>query len=174
MTLFADDSVVPAQYHAYGYDAPEKALLRAVFENALADLSRAPSTRRSARLWLEAEAWLESDDLWLYSFLNICEILALDPGAVRTAVRRMTAGFHDVALGYKPYKYKEEVSPRAPRRDAKGPGECLRCPRPAEENKQLCLYHKTKMRERARRWYRRTRQLPLDTPIRPYTKQRAA
>jgi len=75
---------------------PERRLAAAVLLQAIDDLERlgrvalAPSVltreRPRARRIL---AWFASDDVaWPYSFVNVCAHLRLDPGAVRTRLRR--------------------------------------------------------------------------------------
>lgn len=70
---------------------PECELLWAVFENGLTDYMKyatAPG-RRGKRLFREAQEWIMADDpTWLCSFLNICHVLGIDPGYVRSGLQR--------------------------------------------------------------------------------------
>jgi len=69
----------------------EFALMYAVLEDALRCfqvqfLSNAPQAQRQAR---EAEEWFFKDDQhWPFSFTNICAVLELDPGYIRTGLLR--------------------------------------------------------------------------------------
>lgn len=70
---------------------PECALLWAVLENGLETYMHyaAATNRRGKRLFREADAWIMQDDAtWLCSFMNICHVLGLDPGYLRTGLRR--------------------------------------------------------------------------------------
>jgi hypothetical protein len=80
---------------------PECQLLWAVLEHAVEDyLKYATATsRRGKRLFREAEAWLMQDDpTWLCSFVNICDILGMDPDHLRTGLRRWHEGHTAPAL----------------------------------------------------------------------------
>ncbi len=69
----------------------ELALMYAVLEDALRCfqvqfLSSGPQARRLAR---EAEEWFFNDDpRWPFSFTNICAVLGLDPGYIRSGLLR--------------------------------------------------------------------------------------
>jgi hypothetical protein len=70
---------------------PECQLLWAVLENGVEEYRKyATSTsRRGKRLFREAEAWImQNDPTWLFSFVNICHILEIDPDYLRTVLRR--------------------------------------------------------------------------------------
>jgi hypothetical protein len=59
-------------------------LVLAVFMATLDDLRRYPCTTKP---YHEAYAWVGSDDeAWPFAFVPACEILGLDPGAVRARV----------------------------------------------------------------------------------------
>src|SRR5262245_51160738 len=88
-------AVLPEQFHSPAASAVsgrgEVALMRAVLEDAI-DCFRKQSSktdRRSQRLLREAEEWLFTDDLrWPFSFLNICNVLGIDPEYVRRGLKR--------------------------------------------------------------------------------------
>ena len=43
---------------------------------------------RASRLFREVDEWFSSDDRqWLFSFVNICDVLALEPTYIRTGLR---------------------------------------------------------------------------------------
>jgi len=88
-----DDSILPEQFFgpraSVGTTCPEAALMRAVLEDALLCLQGRffPMGRRGRRLAQEAEAWFLSEDThWPFAFVPICEVLGLEPGAVREGV----------------------------------------------------------------------------------------
>ena len=73
---------------------PELRLMAAVLEDAIRTLCRctgSPGVRRQ-RLFSETADWFESPDVsWPFSFENICDALALEPGWVRRLLRRWQA-----------------------------------------------------------------------------------
>jgi|SRR5262245_36589647 len=94
-SMIQSDSLAPFQY----YDSlrrkallePEKLLMAAVLEDAIDCYQRyATSQRRKwQRVFAEAEAWfMEEDGDWLFSFANICAVLGLSPGFIRTGLVR--------------------------------------------------------------------------------------
>src|SRR5579862_798775 len=69
--------------------SPEMRLVRAVFDDGVRTATRSPTPgrRRQQRLHLEARAWVEDDDRsWPFAFANVCELLGLDPDAVRRRI----------------------------------------------------------------------------------------
>jgi len=69
--------------------SPEMRLVLAVFEDGIRAATRRPDAgrRRQQRLYREARAWVEDDDrAWPFAFANVCELLGLDPSAVRQRV----------------------------------------------------------------------------------------
>lgn len=97
-------AVLPEQF----YSAPvnvhaargEVALMRAVLEDAIECFQKQAlkSGRRAQRLAREAEEWLFKDDeSWPFSFLNVCNVLGIDPAYIRRGLKqwrmqRITAG----------------------------------------------------------------------------------
>jgi hypothetical protein len=66
--------------------SPERELAAAVLDAAAADLDRyrCASERTGQRMFWEAYQWIASADRsWAFSFLNICELLRLEPELVR-------------------------------------------------------------------------------------------
>lgn len=95
----APAAVLPAQLApAFRCDStvlPEKRLMLAVLEDAVAAYQRCAcaSTPAGRRDFLEAQSWIESDDVaWPFSFRNICDALGLDGDAVRQGLRRWRDG----------------------------------------------------------------------------------
>jgi hypothetical protein len=70
---------------------PEKRLLLALLEGAVSDFQKyaTASSGRGRRLFFEANAWFKSDATdRLVDFVNICQVLALDPSFVRGGLQR--------------------------------------------------------------------------------------
>lgn len=88
-----ENTVLPEQFFGprkqVGATCPEAALMRAVLEDALLCLQGhfLSTGRRGRRLAQEAEAWFLSEDVhWPFAFVAICEVLGLEPQAVREAL----------------------------------------------------------------------------------------
>jgi hypothetical protein len=99
--LFQPDAVLPAQWQSvYATDAltPEAALLRAILCDALNCVTRhgTPQRDRESR---EALAWIHThDEDWPASFERICDVLHLEPAAVRVAVVQQSIGPQTVSI----------------------------------------------------------------------------
>lgn len=88
--LFQPDALMPSQYFATVRKRvpkePEYRLVVAVLEDAVDCILKhqRASNEKARRLFLDAEAWIASDDRdWPFSFVNICELLSIDPEYVR-------------------------------------------------------------------------------------------
>lgn len=71
----------------------EYALAAAVFTDAITlyRRHRHAVSRRGRTLFQQEKEWIFSDDTsWLFSFVNICNLLGLDPSAVRVKIRSET------------------------------------------------------------------------------------
>lgn len=92
--LFERDELMSAQFYATSkrtYQAsPELRLIAAVLEDAVAtlttDLRRC--SKRQRRDFGEAMRWVvnRDDDDWFFSFVNVCEILTIDPEYLRAGL----------------------------------------------------------------------------------------
>ena len=89
------DTLLPSQWHrnavADSSHVPEKRLLLAILEEAVATLQRyvLDDRRRGRRLYGEAEKWVLSDDIsWPCTFCNICDALGIDPVYLRHGMMR--------------------------------------------------------------------------------------
>ena len=87
------DNTVSQQYldtfRRSEYLEPEKALLRAVLEDAVHCYRKyqAAESRSGRQRFHEAEAWfMGSRNDWIFSFHNVCELLGLDPTYVRRSI----------------------------------------------------------------------------------------
>lgn len=81
------DVILPAQFfEAPRKQRPEQRLMIAVLYDALHCVIkyRCASDREGRRIFREAAGWMLSEETdWPYSFESICQILELDPNAVR-------------------------------------------------------------------------------------------
>lgn len=91
----SDVTVLPEQFYRPPDNAHkacgEIALMQAVLAEAISCFQRGVVTegRRAQRLAKEAEQWLFADDpLWLFSFVNICAVLGLEPEYIRLGLKR--------------------------------------------------------------------------------------
>jgi hypothetical protein len=93
-----DTTVLPAQFFPRAAAlAPERRLMMAVLARALLDLQTHAGTgaRRARRHLAEAEAWFASDDdVWPFSFVNLCHALDLDASSVRGRLVRWRRAAH--------------------------------------------------------------------------------
>ena len=92
--LFVPDTMLPSQYfdrmaRRTEYEG-ERRLMIAVLEDAV-DVYRKLAGARDARrqqLFRDAEEWIESDDrAWIFSFQNICDVLAIEAEYLRRGLR---------------------------------------------------------------------------------------
>jgi len=93
---FPPAAVLPEQFHGSPVNMNaargEVALMRAVLEDAIECFQKQAlkSGRRAQRLAREAEEWLFKDDeRWPFSFLNICNVLGIDPGYIRRGLQKL-------------------------------------------------------------------------------------
>ena len=91
--MFEPDTLLPEQYFSLLGRKPlqgEKRLLLAMLEDAVHCfqtylLAKKPHERR---LFQESEEWINSTDgLWFFSFENICDVLGVNPGRMRDALK---------------------------------------------------------------------------------------
>ncbi len=97
--IFQSDELTEAQYLAANrrrhHGQPELLLMAAVLEDAVAtlmtDLRRCSSRQR--RDFTEALKWIkgQTDQRSVFSFINICETLAIDPDYLRQGLIRKSA-----------------------------------------------------------------------------------
>jgi hypothetical protein len=85
--LFEPDVLLPSQYAAQRQSAevpPELALMLAVAETALADLTSGCDSIRA-----DAWRWLESNDAHPFSLVAICDVFGWDADVLREGVHGM-------------------------------------------------------------------------------------
>ena len=96
-TVFAPEVILPSQFFSSPpatAERPEKRLMLAVLQDAVATLLKHAGTARSRprRLVREAEQWINARNSdWPYSFENICGVLNLDAAALREGLLRVIA-----------------------------------------------------------------------------------
>ena len=101
-TLFQPDPLVPAQYldgfRRQSPLEPERELVLAMLEDAVVSFQKyLGSTReKEKRIFAEIEEWFGSDDReWIFSFLNVCDLLGLDADYLRKGISRWRDGAID-------------------------------------------------------------------------------
>ena len=75
--------------------SPERELMAAVLEGALADYQQCCSTRdkKGMKQFADAKSWiLESDSEWIFSFIHCCEALGIEPDYLRRGLLRSKQG----------------------------------------------------------------------------------
>lgn len=93
--LFFNLDILPVQFHcsthSLYHEMGEIALMCAVLQDAITCLQRSAvsDTRRTQRLAGEAEEWVFSEENGhVFSFVNICTVLGLDPEYLRLGLKR--------------------------------------------------------------------------------------
>jgi len=90
--LFGVDRLASNEYHrAYSRRllSPEEQLMIAVLEDAVADFMRymVSGDRKGQKRFADAEAWILDDGTdWVFSFVNCCEVLGLEPNCLRAGL----------------------------------------------------------------------------------------
>jgi len=91
--LLEPNVILPIQFFSQrgaGRWTGEQRLMAAILEDAIAVYSKssAPKGSKARQILRETERWLRSKDrAWTFSFLRVCEMLSLDPIAIRRALR---------------------------------------------------------------------------------------
>jgi hypothetical protein len=98
LSLLLSDAAVQEQYlntlRRSEFLEPEKALLLAVLQDAIASYQKYCSARDRVgkERFSEAEHWImHKGDDWIFTFDNVCELLGLDPQYVREGIREWGA-----------------------------------------------------------------------------------
>ncbi len=112
--VFEPETILPSQLLDRDSGAslqPEKRLMLAVLEEAVATLQRYAAARGRAaeRQFEDARQWLFADDLtWTFSFVNICHALGLEPAYVRSGLERWLTTVRTSAANGKvvPFRYQ--------------------------------------------------------------------
>jgi len=109
MDLCEPATVLPSQYvdSAGHRRKPEMQLVAAILEDALHCIAHYANTRsgRRRRDFLDAYQWVWKDQHdWPFAFATVCELLGLEPSAVRQFVQRLveTAAHGGAHCGVRP------------------------------------------------------------------------
>ena len=88
--VFQPDFLLPLQFftgtRGKGCAEGERRLMLAILEDAVECFQKYLGTKeaRGRQLYADAEEWFLSDDRsWLFAFVNVCEILGLQPDFIR-------------------------------------------------------------------------------------------
>lgn len=91
------EAALPAQFHDIWHRtraiSAERSLVLSVMWQAIIDLRkhRFAKRRQHQRLYIEAYKWVASNDQsWEYSFVNLCELINLDPDRLRAELLSVT------------------------------------------------------------------------------------
>lgn len=94
-SMFQPDTMLPSQYFAaMRKRVPQEAeyrLVVAVLEDAIDCFQKHRDARdaKTRQLFEDAAQWVASEDrTWPFSFLNICDVLGLDPAYVREGLHQ--------------------------------------------------------------------------------------
>jgi hypothetical protein len=93
-SLFEPHIILPVQFSTRlqrtAARTGEQRLIAAILEDAIAICCKPnpPKTSKGRTVLRESLRWVRSNDRkWLFSFLRICEMLDVDPGAIRRGIR---------------------------------------------------------------------------------------
>ena len=96
--LFQPDTLLPSQYldrfRRRNQLEGERRLMFAVLEDAVDMYRKHCGTRdgRNRQLFLDAQEWIDGDDrTWVFSFLNLCDVLDLDGEYLRRGLHALKA-----------------------------------------------------------------------------------
>lgn len=88
--ILTPEAALPAQFYDIWHKtravSPERSLVLSVMWQAVIDLRKFRFARRRQhqRLFMDAYQWVTADDnVWPYSFLNLCQTLNLNPDLLR-------------------------------------------------------------------------------------------
>jgi hypothetical protein len=103
--VFQPDFLLPLQFftgtRGKGYAEGERRLMLAILEDAVDCFQKYLGTKesRGRLLCSDAEEWILSDDRsWLFSFVNVCEVLGLQPDFIRQGLLNWKAKQLETAL----------------------------------------------------------------------------
>ena len=92
--LFEPHTILPVQFFTRLQRSAawtgEQRLMAAILEDAIAICCKPnpPTTSKARTVLRESLRWVRSNDRrWIFSFLRICEMLDMDPGAIRRGIR---------------------------------------------------------------------------------------
>lgn len=100
------DALAPYEFYATFkrsyYVDPEKRLMAALLEDAVTCLTfnQPRYSRRQQKDFAEAHAWVNdtADSEWIFSFVNVCEALGMDPNYLRRGLNEWASQRHKEML----------------------------------------------------------------------------
>ena len=89
----------------------ERRLMLAVLEDAVDMYRKHCGTQgRNRALFLDAEAWIDDDDrTWMFSFLNLCDVLDLDGEYLRRGLHALKAHAAETAGRLESFAVDDEL-----------------------------------------------------------------
>jgi hypothetical protein len=120
LKLFEPDTLAPEQFYATlrrnHFVDPERRLMAAILEDAMACLSKDPHgyPRQHRKHFVEAYAWINANESeeWIFSFANICDTLGFDPSYLRRGLNRWSALNHGSMAKFRLKKYRSSSRQR--------------------------------------------------------------
>jgi hypothetical protein len=113
--LFQPDTLLPSQYfdrfRRRSQLDGERRLMLAVLEDAVDMYRKHCGTQgRNRGLFLDAEAWIDDDDrTWMFSFLNLCDVLDLDGEYLRRGLHALKAHAAETAGRLESFAVDDEL-----------------------------------------------------------------
>ena len=95
--------------------SPERELMVAVLEEALADYQHCWKARdkKGIQRFADAQAWiLNTDSEWIFSFINCCEVLGIEPDYLRQGLLRWKQGGRARPLSGRAIQHQKHQSKR--------------------------------------------------------------
>jgi hypothetical protein len=95
--------------------SPERELMVAVLEEALADYQRCRKARdkKARKRFADAQSWiLNTDSEWIFSFINCCEVLGIEPDYLRQGLLRWKQGKHARLLSARAIQHQKHQPKR--------------------------------------------------------------
>jgi hypothetical protein len=93
--------------------SPERELMVAVLEEALADYQRCWKARdkKGMKRFADAQAWIvNTDSEWIFSFINCCGALGIEPGYLRQGLLRWKQGKRPRPLSARVIQHRKNQS----------------------------------------------------------------
>src|SRR4030095_10585435 len=93
--------------------SPERELMVAVLEEALADYQRCWKARdkKGMKRFADAQAWIvNTDSEWIFSFINCCGALGIEPGYLRQGLLRWKQGQRPRPLSARVIQHRKNQS----------------------------------------------------------------
>ncbi len=123
--LFEPDTLLPTQYFAHLRrrvpKEPEYLLVVAVLQDAIECVQkhRDAADKKRRQLYVDAVQWIVEDERsWPFSFVNVCELLGLNPEYVRRGILALDGGTAQLVANLAKEPAREEPQDRSKGRAA--------------------------------------------------------